>query len=49
MPKNRQKTRANAKKGKEELLNRKNAFGCKDLTPANAVLMLKGKETIIYK
>jgi hypothetical protein len=46
MVKNRDKQRANKKK--EQELNRKTEWNTKDLTPYNAVRVMKGKE-IVYK
>jgi hypothetical protein len=46
MVKNRDKQRAN--KRKEQELNRKTEWGTKDLTPYNAVRVMKGKE-IVYR
>lgn len=50
--KNRRKQRANRKlKPKEELLDRYNAYGVKDLTAYNAVrqIMTGGKAAIVLK
>ena len=47
MAKNRDKQRENKRKAqeaKEESLSRKNEYGNTDLTPYNAVRLMKGKE-----
>lgn len=53
MPKNREKTRANKRKGKENFLDVVNCYDNKDLTAYNAILhIIKGgniEDNIILK
>jgi hypothetical protein len=44
MARNRDRQRANKKKGKEERLDTRNAFGIKDPTPYEAVLRIRESE-----
>ncbi|OPX88282.1 MAG: hypothetical protein A4E53_02063 [Pelotomaculum sp. PtaB.Bin104] len=46
MPKKREKVRANIERFKG--MDRRNSYGKPDLTPYNAVRVIKGK-TIVYK